>query len=182
MPSAAIASATSARCRSLATRLRITPAIRTEGSCVANPRDQSGGRLRLARDIEHEQNRQAELRREIGGGAAPAWRAGGVGRAVEQTHDAFDDQDVRAIRLTHGERVEQVCRHRPGIEIDARPAGDRGMKGRIDVVGSGFRRAHRDAAADERCQNGQRYGGLAGAGMRRGHDETARRHVTMSMG
>ena len=30
--------ATSARCRSLATRLRITPAIRTAGSCAAKPR------------------------------------------------------------------------------------------------------------------------------------------------
>ena len=38
MPSAAIASATSARCFSLAARLRITPAMRTAGSCVAKPR------------------------------------------------------------------------------------------------------------------------------------------------
>ena len=37
MPSAAMASATSARCFSLAARLRMTPAMCTAGSCEANP-------------------------------------------------------------------------------------------------------------------------------------------------
>ena len=56
-----------------------------------------GGRgLRLPGDIEHQQHRQTEPRREVGGRAARAPAA--PGDAVEQAHDAFDDEQVRGSR------------------------------------------------------------------------------------
>ena len=63
-----------------------------------------GRRLRLPRHVEHEDDRQAKMRGEIGGGAAPAGLRRG---AVEQTHDAFDDHDIGAAGGVRGERVEQ---------------------------------------------------------------------------
>ena len=65
-----------------------------------------GRRLRLPRHVEHQHDRQSEMGGEIGGGAAPVFAAGR--RAVEQTHDAFDHQNVGAISGVCGERVEQV--------------------------------------------------------------------------
>ncbi len=50
------------------------------------------------------------------------------------------------------------------------------MERRIDVIRTGFRSAHRDAALFECRKNGKRYGRLAGAGVRRRDDETARTH------
>ena len=89
--SAAIASLTSARCRSLPTRLRMTPAMRTAGSWAAKPRSTAARRLRLPGHVEHQQHRQAEACRQIGGGAAAARRSGD---AVEQPHDAFDHDEL----------------------------------------------------------------------------------------
>ena len=100
-------------------------------------------RLRLARHIEHEQHRQLEMRGKIGGRAA---LPGGTVGAVEQPHDAFDQENIGAGCGLRRHGVEQRVRHRPGIEIDARRGGRRGMERRIDIVGSGLGRAHGDAA------------------------------------
>ena len=51
-----------------------------------------GGRLGLAGRVEDEENRQAIAGGEVGGGAAPAGRAG---QAVEQAHRRFDQHEVR---------------------------------------------------------------------------------------
>ena len=67
---------TSFRCRSLPTRLSTTPAIRTSGSCEAKPAQQSGGRLRLPGDVDHQQHRQAEPRGEVCRRSAPAGAPG----------------------------------------------------------------------------------------------------------
>ena len=86
---------------------------------------QRRNRLRLARNVDHQQHRQVEVRGEISGRAAVAARGGCWVSAIEQSHDAFNEKDIRVIcRLRH-EPVEQIWRHRPGIEIDAWPAGDR---------------------------------------------------------
>ena len=136
---------------------------------------QGGSRLRLPRHVEHQHHWQIKMRGKIGGGAAPA---AGAGRAVEQSHHAFDDKNIRVARRLRGQGVEQRCRHRPGIEIDARRADGGGVESRIDIIRPGFGRAHGNAAPRERRQDSERDSGLAGAGMRRGDDEPARRHGT----
>src|SRR5438270_1372821 len=50
------------------------------------------------------------------------------------------------------------------------------MKGRVDIVGTGLRRADFYATALQPRQNGKRYCRLAGARMRRGDDQPARGH------
>ena len=105
---------------------------------------QGRGRLRLPRDIEHEQDRQAKMRSEVG---RRATLPGCCRGAVEQAHDAFDHDDIGAVRRLRGERVEKFARHRPAIQIDARRTGDGGVERRIDVIGSRFRRAHDRARA-----------------------------------
>ena len=134
----------------------------------------SRGRLHLARNIEHQHDRQAEMRGEIGGGAAPAGRTGRRGRSIEQAHDAFDHQDIGAIGGLRRQGVEKFSRHGPGIEIDARGTSDGGMERRIDVIGPRLRRAHDNAAPRKRRQQRKRHRRFAGAGMRRGDDEPAR--------
>ncbi len=133
-------------------------------------------RLRLSRHIEHQHHRQAEMRCEIGGRAAPPGAGGG---SVEQAHDAFDDQQVCAVDRLGGHGVEQCRRHGPGIQIDARSARGGGMKRRIDVIGPGLGGADHDAAPDERCQYGKRHGGLAGTRTRRRDDQPARGHAAL---
>ncbi len=139
--------------------------------------NQRGRRLRLPRHVDDEDDRQGKLRGEVGGGAAAAGRRRG---AVEQAHDALDHQRVGAGGGVHGEAVEERRRHRPAVEIDARRAGHRGMKRRIDVIRPGLGRAHGDAAALERGEQRQRHRGLAGAGLRRGDDKPTRGHAATS--
>ena len=87
-----------------------------------------GRRLRLPRHVEHQHDRQAEMARRD-----RRWRRAGraAGGAVEQAHDAFDHDEVGAVGGVGGERIEQVARHRPAVEIDARRAG-RPRHGRPD--------------------------------------------------
>ncbi len=137
------------------------------------PARHRGRRLRLAGHIEHEQHRQAEPRGEVGGRAAAARRAGD---AVEQAHDAFDDENLGALRGLANERVEQRRRHRPAVEIDARRAGRRRVEGGIDIVRPRLCRAHGDAAPPQRGEQAERHRGLARARARRRDDEAARGH------
>ncbi len=173
MPSAAIASATSARWRSLADAVE-DDAGDAHGRIVRGKAAHHGRRrLRLPRHVEHQHDRQdRNARRDRRSRRAGRRRR----RAVEQAHDAFDDENIGVVGGLRGERIEQCRRHRPGIEIDARRAGGGGMERRIDVIGPGFRRAHRDAAPGERREQRERHRRLAGAGMRRGDDEPARGH------
>ena len=128
-------------------------------------------RLRLPRHVDDKDDRQAEMRGEVGGGAAAAGRRAG---AVEQAHDALDHQHVGAGSGVRSEAVEERRRHRPAVEIEARRAGRGGMKRRIDVIRPGLGRAYHDAAARERGDERQRHRGLAGAGLRRRDDQAAR--------
>ena len=59
---------------------------------VRQARSNGRRRLGLAGDVEHQQHRPAEQRREIGRG--PACRLTGGGNAVEQAHHALGDGDV----------------------------------------------------------------------------------------
>ena len=131
-------------------------------------------RLRLPRYIEHQHDRKAEMRGEIGGRAAAARDAAG---AVEQAHHAFDDENIRVTRpLAPPKRRAARRGMAQVVEIDARCADGGGVECRVDVIRTGFCRAHFDAAPRQRRQHGERHGGLAGAGVWRGDDEAARRH------
>ena len=77
------------------------------------------GRLCLPRDIDHQHNRQSKVRGKVGGRATPSRRRGCIGSAIEQTHDAFDDDEVCAIARLVRKRVEKFSRHGPAIDIDA---------------------------------------------------------------
>ena len=127
-----------------------------------------GGGLRLAGDIEHEQDRETEVDGKLGGGAL-ADRAGAS--AVEQPHGGFDDQEIGAGRRLIGDAVEERRPHGPAIEIETGRAGSLGMEGRVDIVGAAFRRADRQAAAAKGGDERKRDGGLARAGARGGDEE-----------
>ncbi len=131
-------------------------------------------RLRLPRNVKHQYHRQAKIRSKVCGGATPPVGAGGP---VEQAHDALDHQDVRALGCLRGKRIEQGRRHGPAIEVDARRADRRGVERGVDVIGAGFGRSHGDPATPERRQDRKRHRCLAGAGLRRGDDESARGHA-----
>jgi len=130
-------------------------------------------RLRLGRDIEHQQHRQFQPRGKVRRGAATA---GDAGHAVEQAHGAFNDEDFRVTRGIGHQRIDQRRRHRPAVEIDAASAGCGGVERAIDVIGPGFRRAHRHAAAGEGFENAQGNDGLAGTRTRRRNQQRARGH------
>ena len=120
MPSAAIASATSARWRALRDPIE-DDAGDADGRIVrGKAAHHRGRRLRLPRHVEHQHHRQPNARRDR------RWRRAGraAGRgAVEQAHDAFDHQ-MSAPSAAFAASASSKCRrHRPAIEIDARRAG-----------------------------------------------------------
>ena len=55
-----------------------------------------GCRLRLPRHVEHQHDRQAKMRGEIGGGAAAAGRSGAAAAPSNRPIDAFDHDDIGA--------------------------------------------------------------------------------------
>ena len=144
MPSAAMASATSARWRSLATRFRITPATCTAAIVRGKAAHDRRRRLRLPRHVEDQHDRQAEMRGEIGGRAAPAAPARRRRRTGPSRLRSPRDRRSRAACAA------SASSRSPGIAQESRltlaAPGDRGMEGRIDVVRSGFRGAHANAA------------------------------------
>ena len=67
--------------------------------------------------------------------------------AVEQAHDAFDDEKVAFDRGAAHKSVEQRGRHGPAVEIDALPPRRRRVEGRVDIIGPGLGRLHGEPAA-----------------------------------
>ena len=111
--------------------------------------DDRGRGLRLAADVDDQQDRQAERRRHIRRGpGAP----GLAGNAVEEAHRGFAQSERALFNRLRGERREQFGRHGPGIEIDAFPPRGRRVEGRIDVIRAGLEADHADAASLERAQ------------------------------
>ena len=142
-------------------------------------RGDRGRRLRLARHVEHQQHRQAQAARpdrrpRRSGPACPARRRTGPSR-------------LRSPALRRSACVSAISAsisdggHRPGVEIDALGAGRRGMERRIDVVGPGLRRAHRDALAARSAPSRPSVtSGLARARARRRDDQAACAHRAAS--
>ena len=125
-------------------------------------------RLRLARDIEDQEDGDVKEPRQIGG------RAGAVigdGNAVEETHGAFDKQKIRTVGLLGQKVAQQIRLHRPAVQVEAGRTGCDRMKAGIDVIRSGLDAAHLDAAAGKGAQQSDGDAGLAGAGAGRADDD-----------
>ncbi len=84
--------------------------MRTAGSCAANPLTTAAADCACRDYIEHQHDRKAEMRGKIGSRAASARDAAG---AVEQTHHAFDDENIRVVGGSRRQSVEQRGRHGP---------------------------------------------------------------------
>ncbi len=136
------------------------------------PRRHRRRRLGLARHIEHEHHRPARERREIGGRAAR--RLAGFGHAVEQAHHPFDDGEMRGSPVAVREIEESRGRHRPAVEIEARPPRRSFMERGIEIVRPALEGLHGASAARKRADQAGSDGRLAGAGARRRHDQPAR--------
>ena len=146
--------------------------VRTE------PPHHRGRGLRLRRYVEHEQHGESKSGGEVSRRAGAAAR---TGHAVEQPHDAFDDQQFAVPGGLGEEPVEERGRHCPGIEIETTDAGGCGMKGRIDVIGAGLGGAHGDPPSFQRGEKPECDRGLARSRARSRDDQAARGHRAPSL-
>ena len=76
----------------------------------SDPADNRRRRLSLAGNVMNQHDRPAEQGGDVGAGA-DARRA--ARRAVEESHRAFSDHDVRAFARPRRETRDQFCVHRP---------------------------------------------------------------------
>ena len=118
------------------------------------------GGLRLARDVEHEQDRETKVDGKLCRGALPD-RADAC--AVEQAHRRLDDQEIGPGSRLMGDAVEQRRAHGPAVEIEARRIRCSGVEGRVDIVGAAFGGADVQPPAAKGGKQSERDGGLAGA-------------------
>ena len=147
----------SARWRSLATRLKITPASGTFGPVVSKAAQQSGDRSPLAARVDDQHDRPAGDQGEFSGRARLAVGAG----AVEQAHDPFAQHDLGRGFQPGDEPGKGLRPHCPRIEIDARRAARERVKGRIDEIGPGLGRGDAHAAPAQMPQQAGRHQCLA---------------------
>lgn len=83
------------------------------------------GGLRLARDVEDKQHRDAEQPRQIGSRTCSVRLAA---NAVKEPHGTFDDQQLGVLCMLDRQVTEQFGRHGPAIEIEPGHAGGRLME------------------------------------------------------
>ena len=129
--------------------------------------DQGCGGLGLRLHVQHQHHGPAREGGQIGG------RAGAVGGAVEQAHDALDDQEVGVLFRQPGQRFRP---HRPGVEVDAGAAAGRRVEHRVDIIGADLAGGHGDAGPAEMAEQRQHRDGLAAARSRGGEDQAGGRH------
>ena len=127
--------------------------------------------LGLAGNVEHQDNGQAGECCDIGTRSIPPLPGGSD--AVEQPHERFDNNEVRALGLAQ-ERERGFLPHRPAVEVVAWTPASRLVKGRIDIVRAAFERLYAEAAALERPQKPERDHGFARAGARGGNKNAMR--------
>ncbi len=89
------------------------------------------------RCVDDEHHWRVEQARHVSGGRGRA-----VEGAVEETHDAFDDQQVRAGRRSRRERHDRLGPAQPGVDVARRTSAREGVVAGIDEVGSDLRRRH----------------------------------------
>ncbi len=117
--------------------------------------------LRHAARINHRQHGQAEAACDVGGG----------GRAVEQSHHAFDQHDIRRFCRTCQAPGSILLAAHPQVEVFARVAGGCGVDHRVEKVRPAFEDAHALALPRVKpCETGD-DAGLALAGGGRGDEQ-----------
>ena len=154
--------------------MRITPAISTSSRYLRASQRDGGRGLGLAGDVEHQHHRPAQQRRQVGGGAGAG--SSPRGGAVEQSHHAFGNANIRVLDAAAASVRDQIRAHRPAVEIVARPTGGDLVEGRIDIIGTAFERLH-DGPTAKRAQQPERHGGFAGTRTRRSDDEAGRTEI-----
>ena len=138
-------SSTSRRWRSLATLLRTTPATAMRGSKRAQP--SATAAADCAWPVTSSTRRTGQPKRAAMSALAPV-RPARLPDAVEKAHGAFRDDEVRIARRPRRRWPSRSgVAHGEAVEIDARLAGRRRVKGRVDVVGTALDAADVDAAA-----------------------------------
>ena len=119
--------------------------------------------------VDHEHHRPPGGRRDVRG------RAFVRGGSVEETHDAFDEDEIRIVRSRGDGRAERGAAHCPRVEVEARAPARSGMEGRIDVVRPNLERCDPPARIPQVSQQGQGHRRLS-APRRRGGDHDPASH------
>ena len=125
--------------------------------------NQGGNRLALVAGINGQQHRHLQQVGEIGGG--PPHRAT---RPVEETHDAFNDDDVGIAADDLKDPRDLLAVHGPGVEIKAGPPRGCLMEARVDIIRPHLGGGGAEPAIAQRPQNPQGHQGLAAARRRCG--------------
>ena len=134
--------------------------------------DGGGGGGHRAR-VDHQHHRPPEGRRDVRG------RAFVRGRAVEEAHDALDDDEVRILRRRPDRGREGRFAHGPRVDVEARPPARRGVERGVDVVRPHLERRSPHPSLPQVPQQGQRHRRLPAPRRRRpdhespGHREPA---------
>jgi hypothetical protein len=135
---------------------------------LLGPEHDGSGAPHLGARVHHEHDREPQVL----GDRSRARRLASPVEAVEEPHDALDEDEVSVVAAP-GERCPQALgRQHPAIERSARSPGDRLVESRVNEVGPDLGAADTEAAPPERRRQGQRDGGLAD---RRGEPGNAKR-------
>ncbi len=129
-------------------------------------------RLRLAGNIEHENDGPACRGGEVGAGAvAPA---SALRNAVEEAHQGLANDDICATRRLKQKLSREPPAHGPAVDVVGRTARGHRVKGWVDIIGAAFERLCVEPTPLQRPQQSQRHRRLAGA-RSRCRDHQARR-------
>ena len=115
------------------------------------PVDEGGHRSGEGPAIDHEDHRSAKYAGDVRGR-----RGGPVSGPVEETHDAFDDEQVGARRGPGGQWRHRVGPAQPRIEVSRWPSARQGVVPGIDEIGADLGRGRAMAPP---AQGGQQPGG-----------------------
>ena len=146
------------------TRFSTTPAISTPGRCRAKPRATAAALCEWPETSRiSSTGRPNRAARSAPAPVAPSGPATPSNSPIED----FDDQKIGRRRGIIRDHAELRGRHRPAVEIMARPSGRRFMEGRVDIIRARFRRPDGDPAPPRRRQQRQRQRGFSAARTRR---------------
>jgi hypothetical protein len=142
----------------------------------SKPAQQRGHRSGLAVRVDDQNDRPAGKMGELRGGTGFTLRAG----PVEQAHDTFAQDQIASAFELGNETCEGRGPHRPDVEVEARLAACRSVKGRIDEIGAHLGRGDIDAASSQMAQQTGRHQGFAAPRGRGANDHPSARAVAAS--
>ena len=110
-----------------------------------------GGGGALALDVDNQDHRPAGPGGQIRGRTVRCPLAIGPGRrpgrAVEESHHPFADDQRAVSRQLDGEARQRRGTHRPAVEVDAFPAAGGTMEGGVDIIGTDLEAGRGDPPA-----------------------------------